>query len=168
MGNNVPDKAPGGKNVPSTPTGKEGKEGKDGKTSKPSSYLSSPGGLSNMLFGGNDDKNNQKNNMMEEKEEKNVPEKTGPSRYLPESMSRAFSYGSSQNTTSSTSLSSGNSSFSSSSYFRFSTPKKEVKKFDENVHDACEILTLLEICLMHGIRIKEFHGVIPLWTLLER
>jgi hypothetical protein len=40
-------------------------------------------------------------------------------------------------------------------------------QLDENVVDASELCTLIEICLTHGIRIEEF-GVIPLWGMLER
>ena len=73
---------------------------------------------------------------------------------------------SSANVPSSSSLSS---SSSPAPYFQFTTkPKEPSLKLTENVQDACDVLTLLEICLMHGMKIKEFHGTLPLWTLLER
>ena len=50
----------------------------------------------------------------------------------------------------------------------FTTKKKETSKLNENVPEALDVLYLIEICLMHGIRVKEYHGILPLWTLLER
>jgi hypothetical protein len=50
----------------------------------------------------------------------------------------------------------------------FTTKKKETSKLNENVPEALDVLYFIEICLMHGIRVKEYHGILPLWTLLER
>ena len=38
----------------------------------------------------------------------------------------------------------------------------------EQIPEAYELCNLIEVCLLHGIRIREFHGVVPLWGLLER
>ena len=43
-----------------------------------------------------------------------------------------------------------------------------IQKLDEHVGEAYELCSLIEICLMNGIRIKEFQGIIPFWGLLER
>lgn len=43
-----------------------------------------------------------------------------------------------------------------------------VQRLDEHVAEAYELCTLIEICLLNGIRIKEYQGVVPLWGLLER
>lgn len=43
-----------------------------------------------------------------------------------------------------------------------------VQRLDEHVSEAYELCTLIEICLMSGIRVREFQGVMPLWGLLER
>ena len=39
---------------------------------------------------------------------------------------------------------------------------------NEEIPEAYELCNLIEVCLLHGIRINEFHGVVPLWGLLER
>jgi RUN domain/RhoGAP domain len=43
-----------------------------------------------------------------------------------------------------------------------------IQRLDEHVSEAFELCSLIEVCLMNGIRVKEFQGVIPLWGLLER
>ena len=43
-----------------------------------------------------------------------------------------------------------------------------IQQLDEHVAEAYELCTLIEICLMHGIKIKEYQGVVPFWGLLER
>ena len=39
---------------------------------------------------------------------------------------------------------------------------------NEAVPEALELCSLVEICLLNGIRIKEFHNEVPFWGLLER
>ena len=125
----------------------------------------------------NDNKNTPKF-VPDEKEEKS---RLSTNKYFPERMSRVFSlptttsfstsFRSSVSTSAvaNTTAAPPSPSSSSSSYFHFSSPSKESPiKLTENVQDASDVLTLLEICLMHGMRIKEFHGTLPLWTLLER
>jgi RUN domain len=41
-------------------------------------------------------------------------------------------------------------------------------QLNETLPAAVELCTVIEICLLHGIKLKEFHGVVPLWGLLER
>ena len=39
---------------------------------------------------------------------------------------------------------------------------------NEQIPEANELCNLIEVCLLHGIRIREFHGIVPFWGLLER
>ena len=43
-----------------------------------------------------------------------------------------------------------------------------IQGLNEQIPEAYELCNLIEVCLLHGIRIREFHGVVPLWGLLER
>ena len=143
-------------------TGATGKE----EVKKRSSFLSPPSnlGISNILFG-NDDSVKKSDAAAVHKAEKG--EKTdevqtaGSSKRFPASVSQAFKR----------TREGLGSTFSAQEEGRTFSPfgaKKRIIKFDENLPEACEVLTLIEICLMHGIRVKEYHGALPFWTLLER
>eukprot|EP00607_Mallomonas_marina_P003559 CAMPEP_0182439160 /NCGR_PEP_ID=MMETSP1167-20130531/86267_1 /TAXON_ID=2988 /ORGANISM="Mallomonas Sp, Strain CCMP3275" /LENGTH=686 /DNA_ID=CAMNT_0024632797 /DNA_START=16 /DNA_END=2073 /DNA_ORIENTATION=+ len=41
-------------------------------------------------------------------------------------------------------------------------------QLDENAPPASALCSALEQCLLHGIKLKEFHGILPFWGLLER
>lgn len=146
---------------------------------KKSSFLAAPSslGITNLLFGQNEnekaaeiakaaevDTNHRKSN------ENSIS--GNAKNYFSAGVSRVFkrtSDGTENRTEKIPSAQESPSSSSSTSFFSpFAAVKKDQLKLDENIADVCELLNLLEICFMHGIRVKEFHGVLPLWTLLER
>ena len=43
-----------------------------------------------------------------------------------------------------------------------------IQGLNEQIPEAYELCNLIEVCLLHGIRTREFFGVVPLWGLLER
>ena len=152
---------------------------------KKSSFLSAPSslGISNLLFGPNENENGIGNGKIIENSkvaEKDLNQKKNventlsgnAKNFLSAGVGRVFKRTSDgQENRPEKVLSPSDTPPSSSSFFSpFSTAntKKEHPKLDENIPDVCEFLSLLEICFMHGIRVKEFHGVLPLWTLLER
>jgi hypothetical protein len=152
---------------------------------KKSSFLVAPSslGLSNLLFGQNENTISNGNGKAAENlklAEKDVNQKKSSENtlsgnaknFLSAGVGRVFKRTSDgQENRPEKALSPSDTPLSSSSFFSpFSsgTAKKDQPKLDESIADVCEFLSLLEICFMHGIRVKEFHGVLPLWTLLER
>jgi hypothetical protein len=151
---------------------------------KKSSFLAAPSslGLTNLLFGQNENGNGNgkavENPKLAEKDinQKKSSENTlsgNAKNFLSAGVGRVFKRTSDgqENRPEKVLSPSDTPSSSSSSFFSpFSsgTAKKDHQKLDESIADVCEFLSLLEICFMHGIRVKEFHGVLPLWTLLER
>lgn len=144
-----------------------GTPGKE-EVKKKSSFLSPPSnlGISNILFGNDDSakKSDAANVSKAEKQEKAAEvHLDGSSKRFPSSVSQAF-----KRTKEGLGGLSTFSGQDEGKKFRPFGAKKKITKFDENLHEACEVLTLIEICLMHGIRVKEYHGALPFWTLLER
>lgn len=50
----------------------------------------------------------------------------------------------------------------------FAHEAKEGTFIDERNPHAAKLISILERCLLHGMKIKEFYGVVPFWGLLER